>query len=340
MRKMIGRVAAAALASLAGVAHAATGGDNQKVWDEAMAVARTGPADVALVGEAVLHLPAGEVFVPQPQADKLLNSFGNPGANPEMPGIILPRDPRATWIMPVRFHKSGYIKDDDARTWDADAMLRSLRTGTEEQNVERKKAGVPALEVVDWTDPPRYDSTTQRLTWSLASRVAGAKPDDPQTVNYNTYSLGRDGYFSMILLAQLSDLPALKPVADQQIAALEFDAGKRYADFNPGTDHVAGYGLVGLVVSAADRQESFVAQAVGFVHRNAALVIAGLAVLLVAVILPFTRKRKAAAVVRPKPPQDSPLFANTVAESPSGPPVAAVDLDLGDGPAGAPRGAA
>ena len=289
MRRMIGVVAAGALASLAGVAWAA---DNQKVWDDAMAVAKMGPADIPLVGEAVLHLPAGEVFVPQPQADKLLNSFGNPGANPEMPGIILPRDPRATWIMPVRFHKSGYIRDDDARTWDPDAMLRSLRAGTEEQNREREKAGVPALEVVGWTDPPHYDATRQRLVWSLSSSAVGAKPEDPQTVNYNTFSLGREGYFSMILLTALPDLPALKPVADQQIAALEYVPGKRYADFNPATDRVAGYGLVGLVVSAADHQESFVAQVVAFVHRFAGLLIAGLAVLTIVVIAPFARRRK------------------------------------------------
>ena len=289
MRRMMGWLAAAGLASVVGVASAA---DNQKVWDEAMAVAKMGPVDVPLAGQAVLHLPAGEVFVPQPQADKLLNSFGNPGANPEMPGIILPRDPRATWIMPVRFHKSGYIKDDDARTWDADAMLRSLRAGTEEQNREREKAGVPGLEVVGWTDPPRYDSTRQRLVWSVSSRVVGARPDDPQSVNYNTFSLGREGYFSMILLTALPDLPALKPVADRQIAALEYDPGKRYADFNPATDRVAGYGLVGLVVSAADHQESVVAQAVAFVHRFAGLLIAGLAALTVVVIVPFARRRK------------------------------------------------
>ena len=81
MRKLIGVMAAAALASLVGGARAAGGGDNQKVWDEAMAVAKAGPVEVPLADQAVLHLPAAEVFVPQPQADKLLNSFGNPGSN-------------------------------------------------------------------------------------------------------------------------------------------------------------------------------------------------------------------------------------------------------------------
>ena len=333
MRKSIGVMVAAVLAGLAGVAAAASGQDNQKIWDEAMAVAKAGPVDVPLVGEAVLHLPAGEVFVPQPQADKLLASFGNPGTNPEMPGIILPRDPKATWVMPVRFHKSGYIRDDDARTWDADAMLASLRTGTEEQNKEREKAGVPSVDVVGWSEPPRYDAAQQRLAWAMSSRVTGAPADSPQTVNYNTFALGRDGYFSLNMLTALSDLPALKPVADRQIAALEYDAGKRYADFDSKTDRVAGYGLVGLVIGAADHKESFVAQSLAFGRQYGVAIVAALAVLAVLLLVLLRRKPAPAAA-----PPAAPVFAHTVTD-PAGAGVPAVDLDLGDGPP-APHGAA
>ena len=289
MRNLIGVMAAAAcLASAAQAADDAT----QKVWDAAMAVAKTGPADVTLADQAVLHLPAAEVFVPQPQADRLLNVMGNPGANPEILGLILPRDPRATWAMPVRFHKSGFIKDDDARTWDADAMLRNLRDGTADQNKARERAGVSGLEVIGWSDPPHYDATRQRLSWSMTARVAGARPDAPQNVNYNTFALGREGYFSLNLMTALADLPALRSVADQQIAALDYNPGKRYADFNPKTDRVAGYGLIGLVVEAADHQDSVVAQALAFGRRYAAIIGAALAVL-VAVVIALRRRKPA-----------------------------------------------
>ena len=287
MRKWIVGMAAA-LASVAGAAQAADA--DQKVWDEAMAAAKAGPADVALADQAVLHLPAAEVYVPQPQADRLLDAMGNPGSNPEILGLILPRDPRATWAMPVRFHKSGFIKDDDARTWDAEAMLRSLRDGTEEQNKAREKVGVPGIVVTGWSDPPQYDASTQRLVWSMTARAVGAPADAPQNVNYNTYALGREGYFSLNLLAALADLPELRPVAARQIGALEYNAGKRYADFNPKTDRVAGYGLVGLVVEAADHQDSIVARAIAFGRRYAALVIAALFVL-AAVVLGLRRRK-------------------------------------------------
>jgi uncharacterized membrane-anchored protein len=328
MRKLIGVTAIAVLASLAGAVQAATG-DGQKVWDEAMAVAKSGPVDVPLLDQAVLHLPAGEVFVPQPQADKLLRSFGNPGANPEMPGLILPRDPRATWMMAVRFHKSGYIKDDDASTWDAEAMLRSLQKGTQEQNDAREKAGMRSLEVVGWTEAPSYDATQHRLVWAMTSQATGAGPQAPPDVNYNTYSLGRYGYFSMNMVTALSELPRLKPVADQQLAALEYDAGRRYADFDPKTDRVAGYGLVGLVVGAADKQQSVVAQALAFVRAWAAAIFAALLVLAGVLVALHLRKTKAAATAGAAVP---PAFVNTVAESPAGPPKPAVDLDIGDGP--------
>jgi hypothetical protein len=166
--------------------------------------------------------------VPQPQADRLLDLFGNPGSNPDMPGLILPRDPKATWYMTVRFRATGYIKDDDARTWNADEMLASLKIGTDEQNRERAKAGVAQMDVVGWSEPPRYDAAMQRLVWALTSRVMGAKPDEPALVNYNTYALGREGYFTMNMVTALADLPTLKPVAEQQLAALDYNAGKHY----------------------------------------------------------------------------------------------------------------
>jgi uncharacterized membrane-anchored protein len=345
MRKLQAVMMAAVLASV-GVVQAASNKDNQKVWDDAMAVARTGPVDVPLLDQAVLHLPAGEVFVPQPQADKLLNSFGNPGTNPEMPGIVLPRDPKATWIMPVRFHKAGYIKDDEARTWDAQAMLRSLSQGTEEQNQERAKAGVPSLEVVGWSEPPRYESAQQRLVWALTSHVVGDKPEAPNNVNYNTYALGREGYFSMNMVTTEPELPRLKAVAQQQIAALEYNAGKRYADFDPKTDRVAGYGLVGMVVGAVDHRQSFIAQAVAFGRQYAAAILAAL-VVLAGVVLALRRRKPAPAAVAAASSTSpvAPVLENTVAEpavAGSAPPVPPVDLDLGDGSTtpGAPHGAA
>ncbi len=322
--EVVARLAAAmGLACAFGAAAAAPSKAEQtRLWDEVGRVAVKGPADVRLLDEAVLHVPAGEIFVPQPQADRLLDLFGNPGSNPDMPGLILPRDPKATWFMPVRFQASGYIKDDDARTWNADEMLASLQAGTEEQNRERVKAGVPAVEAVGWSEPPSYDPATHRLAWALSSRVAGARDDAPRMVNYNTYALGRDGYFTMNLVAAQADLQALKPVAERQLAALEYDAGKRYTDFDARTDRVSPYGLSSLVVGLTQPQA-------GLLPKARALSAAWLKVLVLAVALAFAvgvallvrRRRPTSAAMPPAAP-----FVNTVAETPG----SDIDLELGD----------
>ena len=350
MRKVHAMMAAAGVATavlgLAPAAIAAPAQDEaRKVWDDAAQAARKGPVDVPLLDEAVLHVPAGEIFIPQPQADRLLNLFGNPGSNPEMPGMLYPTDPKANWFMPVSFHKVGYIKDDDARTWDVDEMLKNLKDGTEEQNKEREKAGEPGMEIVGWSEAPRYDGTKQRLVWALTSRNIGDKSDVPLAVNYNTYALGRDGYFSMNLVTSASELQALKPVAEQQLAALDYDAGKHYADFDAKSgDHVAQYGLAALVVGVAAHKLGSSALALAFLAKFAVAIIIGLAVLVVVgrVVLRggmtklFKREPKAQAL---PPTSGAPPFANTVAEPPAATP--AVDLDLGESstPLQSPHGA-
>lgn len=338
MRKLQGWMVAATavvvLHAFAGAARAAAGDDEQrKVWDDVARAALKGPVDVPLLDEAVLHVPAGEVFVPQPQADRLLNLFGNPGANPEMPGLLLPRDPKAHWYMPVRFHKAGYIKDDDARTWDADEMLASLRVGTREQNRDREKLGIPAIEVEGWSEPPRYDAARQRLVWALTSHEMNAgknaKADVPRTVNYNAFALGRDGYISMNLVAAFDDLPALRPVAAQQLAALDYNPGKRYADFDARTDPVAAFGLTGLVVDVASHQIGFMARMLALFARTSPLLAAAgvtLVVVLLALFVLVRRNRRNAVAAAPA----APPFVNTVAEPAStrgAPPP--VDLDVG-----------
>jgi len=324
--EVIARLAAAmGLACAVGVAIAVpTQAEQTRLWDDVGRVAVKGPADVTLLDEAVLHVPAGEIFVPQPQADRLLDLFGNPGSNPDMPGLILPRDPKATWFMPVRFQAAGYIKDDDARTWNADEMLQSLKAGTDEQNRDRVQAGVPAMHVTGWSEPPRYDPSTHRLVWALSSRAVDAKDDQPPLVNYNTYALGRDGYFTMNLVTTLAALPALKPVAEQQVAALEYKPGKGYADFNAQTDRVASYGLSSLIVGITQPRVGFIPAAHALSTRLMTWLLLGVALLVAVGVLLLRRKpRPEVAAAAPAP------FVNTVADAP-GASASKVDLDLDD----------
>lgn len=213
------------------------------------AAKQKGPADIPLLQQAVLHLPAGYTFVPNPAAARFMAAMGN-SVGEDFLGLVLPEDKGAEWVATLAFEKSGYIRDGDAKNWNLDDMLKTLRESADEMNQVRASRGIPGLELLGWAEPPAYDATNHRLVWALAVASKGAPVGQPQSVNYNTHALGREGYLSLNLVTSRDALATRKPIAQALLAAVEFNAGKRYEDFNAETDHIAEYGLAALVGGA------------------------------------------------------------------------------------------
>jgi uncharacterized membrane-anchored protein len=262
-----------------------------------------GAADVALLDQATLKLPPGYLFIPKEQAARLLVAMGNRPGNDVLGLVLQERDDSHGFIV-VRFIKSGYIKDDDAKNWNADQLLSGIKEGTEEDNAERRKRGMHEIEVVGWVQAPAYDPATHRLVWSLSSKDKGAPDSAERGVNYNTYALGREGYFSMNLVTGLNSIEAEKPSAHTLLAALEYKDGKRYGEFNASTDHIAEYGLAALIGGLAAKKLGLLAVfAAFFVKFAKVFLIAGIAV--VGVLVKIFRGKRAAATppTPPAPPQ-------------------------------------
>ena len=139
--------------------------------------------------------------------------------------------------------------------------------------------GVPALEIVGWAEKPAYDAGTHRLVWAMSSKHKGAAANEPQGVNYNTYALGREGYFSLNLVTDLKDLGTHKASAQALLAALDYKQGKRYADFDKSTDKVAEYGLAALVVGLGAKKLGLFAVIAAFVAKFAKVAILAAVVL-------------------------------------------------------------
>jgi len=293
-------LAAWAVFSMLGLARAQAPAEapdlRKQAFEDARQAATAGPADVTLASKALLKLPEGHAFIPQPQAGRLLNAMGNPGKDTQLVGLIFPKGD-AGWFMTVRYEDSGHIKDDDAKDWNADELLKSYREGTEASNEERVKMGVPALEIVGWAEKPAYDAATHRLVWAMSSRDKGdtsAQASDDQGVNYNTYVLGREGYFMLNLVTGLKELPAHKPAAITMQSALNFNEGQRYADYNSGTDRTAEYGLAALVVGVAAKKLGLLAAGGLFFAKFAKVILLGLAGVGALATKLFKRKDKAA----------------------------------------------
>jgi uncharacterized membrane-anchored protein len=190
----------------------------------------------------------------------------------------------------IRHIKEGYIKDDDAKNWNADELLTSISDGVEQANKDRVARGFPELQVIGWVEPPGYDAATHRLVWSLLAKDKDEPDNAQKSINYNTYALGRDGYFSLNLLSGSERIASEKAVAHELLADLSYNAGKRYEDFSATTDRIAEYGLAALIGGIAIKKLGLFALIVALVLKFAKVIIIG-AVVLGAGVMKFFRRK-------------------------------------------------
>lgn len=290
--KFIQFAASAALAAAFTLAQAGTAEDRQKEGEAAVAAARAatvkGPSDVRLRDQAVLKLPAGMEYIPQPQAGRLMQAMGN-SSDERLIGLVQSSG-ESQWLVVARYENAGYIKDDDAKDWNVDDLFKSLKEGTEEGNKRRREQGFPELEIVGWVQKPSYDAASHRLVWSMAARTPGEN-EAQQSINYNTYALGREGYITLNLITSRASIEADKPVAGQLLSALSFNGGKGYADFNSSTDKVAEYGLAALVAGVAVKKLGLFAVIAAFFLKFAKVALLAGAGLLTVIGKFFSRKK-------------------------------------------------
>ncbi len=239
---------------------------SQIAWAAASKVAKMGPADAALVDQAVFHVPAEMAFIPKAEANGLLIAWGNQ-ADDKLVGMVVPKSGDDSWAVTIDQTTEGYVKDDEAKNWNADELLQSLKDGTEASNKDRLEKGFQALDVMGWIEKPSYESATHRLIWSMKMEHRGADASEPKVVNYNTYALGRDGYLEIDLLTDDAGVEKDKAAAHAILAAVEYNKGKRYEDYQPSTDHLAEYGIAALIGGVAAKKLGLLALASVFVLK-------------------------------------------------------------------------
>lgn len=236
-------------------------------WQAAEKAGTSGPADIPLIDQAVLQLPPDDFFVPKAEAARVLRAMGNVINETSFVGLVVGKKQSDQWIVVIRHVKEGYIKDDDAKNWNADELLKNLKDGAEEANKDRAARGFPEMQVIGWVEPPAYDAGTHRLVWSLLAKDKGEPDSAPKGINYNTYALGRDGYFSLNLLSGSERIATEKKVAHELLADLSYNLGKRYEDFSAATDRIAEYGLMALVGGVVAKKIGLFALLAGLVLK-------------------------------------------------------------------------
>ena len=214
---------------------------------------RTGTIDVG-DGLATLKLPSSFRFVgPEGSRRLLVEAWGNPaGAADDVLGMLIPADvsPLADegWGIVMTFDQDGYVDDDDAGSIDYTKMLREMQESVQETNEQRKAEGFDPVTLVGWAEPPHYDPATHKLYWAKELAFGDSSA---HTLNYNIRILGRRGVLVLNAVSQMAQLEEIRASSQALLPSVEFNDGHRYADYLPGTDKAATYGLAGLIAGGA-----------------------------------------------------------------------------------------
>ncbi|MDO4643111.1 MAG: DUF2167 domain-containing protein [Cardiobacteriaceae bacterium] len=241
--------------------------EQEKRIAEIQSQGQVGPKTIELGPQASLQLPKDMLFIDKKGANEIMEIYGNT-VDPERYGIIFSED--QGWLADLTYIESGYIKDDDAQSWNIDELLQNIKDSAAEQNKTRMEKGIPKLNVGGWIEKPRYDKTTHRLIWSIDTRQEG---DSDPSINYNTFILGRYGFISLNFVTDLADIEQDKPIAQQILSSIEFHPGQRYSDFNSSTDKIAEYGLAALIGGIAAKKLGLIAVIVAFTLKFSKILI-------------------------------------------------------------------
>lgn len=244
--------------------------DRTAAFAAAEKVQQLGPQKIKLRDQGFIDLPQGYIFVPQPEADGILIALGGFKSS-ETVGLFFPAADDQNWWARLNFEASGYVKDEEAKVWNADELLNTLKSGTDSGNESRVERGFNPIEVTGWIETPVYDSASHRLVWSAMVRDKGSTTD-AGSVNFNTYALGREGYFSLNLITGPASIAKDKASARALLAGISYDTGKDYGDFNASTDHIAEYGIAALIGGVVAKKLGILALGAAFFLKFAKII--------------------------------------------------------------------
>jgi uncharacterized membrane-anchored protein len=200
-------------------------------------------------GLAQLDLAEGFTYLDPQQTQFLLEKvWHNPDGSGFLGAVLPPnflKDDSAGWAALIAYDSTGHVKDDDAASMNYDDLLKQLRDGAAEANKTRKEKGFDEVQIIGWATKPHYDSQGKTLYWAKELNFSGSTG---HTLNYEMRVLGRQGVLDVNVVASLDDLPTVEKATPTLLGQMAFKPGQKYADFQEGSDHLAEYGVAGLIL--------------------------------------------------------------------------------------------
>lgn len=239
----------------------------------------TGDVPVAQA-KATLHLGKSYYFLPASDAQRVLvEGWGNhPEVAEDVLGMVFPADKTFlddTWGAVITYESMGYVSDEDAGTQDYNKLMSDMQASEPELNEQLKKEGRPTQHLVGWAQSPNYDPATHSVVWARNIHFDG---NSENTLNYDVRLLGRFGVLSLNMVTRMGQLAETRQAATSFAKSAEFDRLARYADYQPGVDKKAEYGVAGLIAAglgvAAAKKLGLLAVILAFGKKIIVLIVA------------------------------------------------------------------
>ncbi len=247
-------------------------------------------------GLATLDVPPSFRFIgPEGSARLLEQAWGNPPGSAEgVLGMLIPSSAsplsREGWGVVITFDDDGYVDDKGAESINYDKLLKQMQDAAEAENKERTRKGYPAVHLLGWAEPPSYNAETHKMYWA---KELAFTDNEQHTLNYNVRVLGRRGVLVLTAVAGMRQLDAIKADMQQVLGFVDFNPGHRYADYVPGTDKLATYGVAALVAGGVAAKAGLFKVLLAGLLAAKKLVLAALVALGAAWKKLFSRRRKA-----------------------------------------------
>ena len=231
-------------------------------------------------GLATLNIPAGFRYLnPEQSRLVLVKLWGNPPGGTTLgmlfPTSIGPLDDDS-WGVVITYQEDGYVKDDDADAIDYAELMKQMQEDLAEENQDRQKKGFEQIALVGWAAAPHYDRASHKLYWAKELKFGDS---DTNTLNYNVRVLGRKGVLVLNAVSSMDQLSGIETSMQEVLGFVDFNEGNRYADFTPGIDKIAAYGIGALIAGKVLAKVGIFKLLLGFILAAKKFAIVGLVAL-------------------------------------------------------------
>ena len=178
-------------------------------------------------GVATIDIPNGWAYLDHREARHVIEKVWGFPAREATLGLILPPNDTPWGGIWITYTETGHL-DDKNVDLDPPGLAEQIREKEFLENTKRKKQGKPTIELVEWTDPPHYDSTTKKLRWGRSILLDGQPAQ-----RYDMRVLGAEGILSMGAIVQTPDAAMVVAGARRVLAGTRLSAALSYSRYDP-----------------------------------------------------------------------------------------------------------